>query len=304
MYRVVIVDDEETIVTGLRKLLPWANYRCEVVGTATNGVEALALAKAASPHILFTDIAMPGMDGLTMIAALRSEYPTMEIAILSGYPYFSYAQKAIELGVTGYIIKPSRMEELETILAKMVANLDHRLASGAEATTTRAEAASAASEAVVEADAGASAEAVAGASAEAVAGAASTEEVVGTTSTDEVATSETADEEPTKANNFICNEALKFMQTHFAEPLTLTEVAEHVYVSPWHLSKLLSRYCGQNFNEILNHLRIEEAKVLLRNPAHRINDISEQVGFSDVAHFSRTFKKFCDVSPNEYRNQL
>lgn len=300
MYRVVIVDDEETIVTGLRKLLPWADYRCEVVGTATNGVEALALAKADSPHILFTDIAMPGMDGLTMIAALRSEYPTMEIAILSGYPYFSYAQKAIELGVTGYIIKPSRMEELETILAKMVMNLDHRLTSDPTATTTRVEAAS-----VAAATSGAStaSEAVAGtvteAAAEAVASAAA-----GTAATEEVATSETADEEPTKANNFICNEALKFMQTHFAQPLTLTEVAEHVYVSPWHLSKLLSRYRGQNFNEILNHLRIEEAKVLLRNPAHRINDISEQVGFSDVAHFSRTFKKFCDVSPNEYRNQL
>ncbi len=75
MYRVMLVDDEETILTGLSHLMPWQRYRCQVVATADSGAAALPLIRQHAPHILFTDIRMPGMDGLVMVAAFRSEYP-------------------------------------------------------------------------------------------------------------------------------------------------------------------------------------------------------------------------------------
>ena len=85
MYRVVIIDDEPIIVEGISKVVPWADYGCEVTATACSGLEGLEIIRKLRPDIIFTDISMPGMDGLSMIAALRVEFPEMMIAILTGY---------------------------------------------------------------------------------------------------------------------------------------------------------------------------------------------------------------------------
>ena len=81
-------------------------------------------------------------------------------------------------------------------------------------------------------------------------------------------------------------------------------MAEKTYVSQWHLSKLLNRYTGQNFSEILNSVRINKAKEMLKDPSLRIGDIADDVGFLDMAHFSRVFKKQVGISANQYRNTV
>jgi YesN/AraC family two-component response regulator len=106
------------------------------------------------------------------------------------------------------------------------------------------------------------------------------------------------------ASSFIVKNALAFIEANYAERLKLADVADNVYVSQWHLSKLLNKYTGQNFSEILNHVRMEKAKELLGNPSLRIGDIAEMVGFLDMAHFSRVFKKQAGISANEYRNTV
>jgi two-component system response regulator YesN len=107
-----------------------------------------------------------------------------------------------------------------------------------------------------------------------------------------------------QAGSFLVNSAISYMKKHYKQKLTLTEVAENVYVSQWHLSKLLNRHTGQSFSELLNTIRVDEAKKLLKNPALRIGDIAEAVGFLDMTHFSRVFKKLVGISANEYRNQI
>ncbi len=106
------------------------------------------------------------------------------------------------------------------------------------------------------------------------------------------------------AGSFIVNNAIKYIEQNYAHKLTLSEVAEKTYISQWHLSKLLNRHMGQNFSEILNHIRIKEAQKLLKDPSLRIGDIAEMVGFIDMAHFSRVFKKILGTSANEYRNKI
>ena len=86
--------------------------------------------------------------------------------------------------------------------------------------------------------------------------------------------------------------------------ILLADVADHCYVSQWHLSKLLNKHTGENFSVALNKARIAEAKELLQDPSRRIYDIAEEVGFQDLAHFSRVFKKLEGISANEYRNTL
>ena len=124
MYRVLLIDDESMIVEGLRRVVRWADYNCQVVGTACDAEEGTRLIRELHPHILFTDIRMPGRDGLSMVAALRSEYPDMQVAILTGYRGFAYAQEAIRLGVARFLLKPSKMEEIKEALTVMTERLD------------------------------------------------------------------------------------------------------------------------------------------------------------------------------------
>lgn len=113
-----------------------------------------------------------------------------------------------------------------------------------------------------------------------------------------------AGETKAAAGSFLVNKALEYMRKNYRQKVTLTDVAEGVFVSQWHLSKLLNHHTGQSFSELLNHIRIEEAKKRLEDPALRVGDVAEQVGFTDVAHFSRVFKKITGISANEYRNHL
>ncbi len=272
MYKVVIVDDEPIIAEGLRKVVRWSEHNCQVVATANNGQQGLEVIREHRPDIVFSDISMPGMDGLSMIAALRSEFPNMYIAILTGYRDFDYAQRAIHLGVFRFLLKPSNMKELEQAVEDMVKKLDER--------KERQEWQDAA---VAQTNHPVQSEAV---------------------QTGEGQSKEAVSAGDYEANSFVVNNAIKFMEANYQRKITLIDVADHVFVSQWHLSKLLNRYTGKNFSEVLNGCRIEAAKKLLAEPGLRIADIAEEVGFADTAHFSRVFKKITGVSANEYRNSL
>ena len=141
MYRVILIDDEPLIVEGLKRVVPWNDYHCEVVATAGDASDGKELIRSFRPHILFTDICMPGDNGLTMLAALRSEFPDMQVAVLTGYREFAYAQEAIRLGVSRFLLKPSRMDEIREALQTMTERLDRLQPEGAGADVTDAESA-------------------------------------------------------------------------------------------------------------------------------------------------------------------
>lgn len=124
MYRVLIIDDEDIIVEGLSKIIPWEKHGCEIAGTAGSMEDGKAKIKELNPEIVFTDIRMPDGDGLTMLAGLKSEFPDMQVTVLTGYREFNYAQKAITLGVTRFLLKPSKMDELTEALEEMVKRLN------------------------------------------------------------------------------------------------------------------------------------------------------------------------------------
>ena len=113
MYRVILVDDERLIIRGLSSVVPWAELGCEVAGVAYDGKSGLELIRSLKPDIVMTDIRMPNMDGLTMLAAIRSEYPQIQTAVLTAYRDFDYARQALTLGVCRYLLKPSNLDELK-----------------------------------------------------------------------------------------------------------------------------------------------------------------------------------------------
>ncbi|MGJ4849071.1 response regulator [Bacillota bacterium Meth-B3] len=242
MYKVVLVDDEQIILQGLQKVMPWAKYGCEVVATAADGLEGARVIREVKPHMLLTDIRMPNCDGLNMLAALKSECPRMQISVLTAFREFDYAQQAIQLGVTRYLLKPSRIEEIEEAVRAM-----------AQALGEQAE---------------------------------PTGDALG---------------EQNAAGSFIVKAALAYIEQHHMDRISLMDVADNVFVSQWHLSKLLNRYTGKSFFELLGQARVNRACELLQDPSLKVHEVAEMVGFADVAHFSKIFKKVQGQSPVRYR---
>lgn len=287
MYKVVIIDDEPIIVEGLKKTVRWEDFQCQVAGVAFSGEEGLILIRNEKPDIIFTDIQMPRLDGLTMIAAIKSEFPDTQVTILTGYRDFDYAQKAIRLGVARFLLKPSKMDELMEALEAMTKKLKELGAADLEESR----------EDLLPNKENGQIQVLEKGENSQIGG-------VSGSKTDHTETS--ADEEviDSTASSFIVKNAVAYIEENYKEKLKLSDVADQVYVSQWHLSKLLNRYLGQNFSEILNGVRINKAKELLKDPSLRIGDIADEVGFLDMAHFSRVFKKQVGISANEYRNQM
>ena len=116
--RLLIADDEPLIRRGIKKLVNLSEIGIEEVYEADNGEETLQLFEQYHPEIVLLDINMPRVDGLTVAKEIKSLSPETKIAMLTGYNYFDYAQKAIRIGVEDYILKPVSKKEITEIIAK------------------------------------------------------------------------------------------------------------------------------------------------------------------------------------------
>ena len=214
---------------------------------------------------------MANMDGLTMVAAIKSEYPELEVCLLTGFRNFEYAQQAINLGVTRFLLKPSKIDELEEAIEAMIKNLKSHGKLGREETVPNIWNMEDEGE----------------------------KYLYDTFVKNRIISSDDGEGKIkfTDANNYIVKNAIKFMYENYKLKLSLLDVAEQCYISNW-----LNKYTGKGFFEIINIIRLDKAKELLRTTSYKIQEISEMVGFQDVTHFSRIFKSYVGVSPKEFRS--
>jgi YesN/AraC family two-component response regulator len=117
--RILIVEDEQRARRGLHNLITMISDTYEVVGAAQNGKQALEMIQTIKPDVVFTDIKMPYMNGMSMIKAIQVLNMNVEIVIISAYEEFETARQAISLGVREYLIKPVTIEEMEEVLKKL-----------------------------------------------------------------------------------------------------------------------------------------------------------------------------------------
>ncbi len=116
MYKVLLVDDEQMIREGIAAVVNWESQGFSLIGTARNGIEAFAMVIQDPPQILITDIKMPGLNGLDLIAKVKNEFPDMQFVVLSGYGEFELAKQAMHYGVKHYLLKPCNEKKiLETL---------------------------------------------------------------------------------------------------------------------------------------------------------------------------------------------
>lgn len=110
-YKILIVDDHALFRSGLRLLLG-SNDKYEVVGEACNGIEMLRFLEHTMPDVVLLDIAMPEMDGIETAAKSLAKYPELRIITLSMYGEEDYYFKMVEVGVKGFLLKNSDINEV------------------------------------------------------------------------------------------------------------------------------------------------------------------------------------------------
>ncbi|WP_248927607.1 response regulator transcription factor [Paenibacillus hamazuiensis] len=348
MFKVLIVDDEVMIKRSLAKLIADSPFGFEAVGEADDGNEALALCEKLRPDLLITDIRMPVMDGLELVSEVRLHEWDMDIAILSGYDDFAYAQQALRHGVADYLLKPLQEEQLHELLANVSARLEERRRATAarsrwlkeckalgeelaerlwllneEEAQRRmeeicgrlsddglpaAQLASRLEDVLVLAEAGLL-ERAQGGLAELGKPLLSGAEAPGQLLAQAKEVLRRQAELIRASRNWgqrqSISRAVRFLETHFAEgDVTLQQAAEQAGMSVSYFSRCFKEETGMSFTDYVIKLRMDKAMELLRDPSCKTLDAALAVGYGDYPHFAKSFKKYCGLSPNEYKKRM
>jgi DNA-binding NarL/FixJ family response regulator len=121
--KILLADDQALITQSLTTFL--SNYAEDmtVVGTASNGREAAAIAEREHPDIILSDVLMPGMSGIEAVGVIKSRHPEIKIIMLSTYDEDEYVRAAIMAGASGYLLKTISPTELITVIRALKNNI-------------------------------------------------------------------------------------------------------------------------------------------------------------------------------------
>jgi YesN/AraC family two-component response regulator len=118
MYKVLLIDDEKWVRAALRWTLEKTGLSFRVVQECENGLEALDWLKTNQVDLVFTDVSMPVMDGLSFVKMLRQQSEKPDVIIISVHEEFQYVQQALRHGVADYLLKPVELVDLTACLEK------------------------------------------------------------------------------------------------------------------------------------------------------------------------------------------
>lgn len=127
LYKIILVDDEEEVRDSIERKVDWKALGFEVIGSVSNGEEALELTEGNHVDVVLTDIKMPFMDGLTLCAKVKQNYKNTKVVLYSGFDEFEFAREAIHLEAEEYLLKPISAKDLEKVFQKIKNNLDREL---------------------------------------------------------------------------------------------------------------------------------------------------------------------------------
>jgi len=283
MYKLLIADDENTILEGLSKFIPWDTVGCEVAGVAKDGHEAIEHIKNNPPDIVITDIKMPRKSGIDVARFVSENCPKVKVIVLTGFADFEYARSALGCGVFDYVLKPVSKNKLLESIKKLTARLDEET----DCVHTGK-----------------------GAMAPYIGKLYDIEKYLRDHDYDAGRQSASSLFE---SLNMLMNQeyhvspliekALRYIQEHYSSTnLSLETIAAHIMVAPSHLSRTFKKETGEVVTDFINRTRIEKAKELLMFTDKLAYEVAEAVGFKDSAYFSLVFKKITGVSPKEFKN--
>lgn len=128
LLSVVVADDEQELLGAVCQLIDWEGIGFKLVGRASNGLDALQLVEELQPDFLLTDIHMPFISGTALAAQVKAVQPLIQVAFLSGYDEFEYAQQGIASEVIAYLLKPISMAQLTQELIEIHRKIEKKQA--------------------------------------------------------------------------------------------------------------------------------------------------------------------------------
>lgn len=120
MLNLLIVEDEDVTREGLTTLINWKSLGIRICGLAANGLEAIQFLEKEHADLVLSDIRMPLIDGLQLVSKIRERQWDISIVLLSGYGDFEYAQRALRLGVSDFLVKPCSPNEIQNVFTRLI----------------------------------------------------------------------------------------------------------------------------------------------------------------------------------------
>ena len=279
MYTMVLLDDEKIVLQGIQKVCEKEDCGFLVKGAFVDPLKALDALPELRPHLIITDVRMPQMDGLEFARRAKEILPESEIVILSGYRDFSYAQTAMQIGVSDYLLKPIKKTDFGDMLHRMYERLEAKIGQAAYYQVLDGY----------------------------VRGLVGEEEVKHVVSSVQPANvaqrpgvlAKEGEQSPTK----IVRDALYYIRRHYNENISLTDVAEHINVNKSYLCDVFKKEQKVTILQYMTNLRIEKAKELLLHTDMKMYEISVEVGYNDYTYFSQIFKRNTGSTLSEFRKK-
>jgi len=323
VYKILLVDDEMVFRKGIGAMLRKSDFSIGQISEAVDGCEAMELLERDNFDIVITDIRMPRMDGLMLCKCMREKGIRPAVIIMSGYDDFKYAQRAIQYGVSDYVLKPVSQKKLTEVLREVMRKRDEsgmplkysemdRLVTGLV-------------EALWNLDKTAWLEA----------GAKVRKSLAGIGQSDEKRLlqeilSNTADKISERLGESLFTD--EFGESGFEENLELLwemvsnrkrhglleQVREYLLANPAmsqeelcgrlgfsssHFSLAFKEKTGKKFVDYRTQIRMEAARQKLCIPSKTITQVAAEVGYSDYSHFSSVFRKFYGKTPAQFREE-
>lgn len=273
MMKVLLADDDFLVRSYLKGLIDWEAHGYQLVGTARDGEEALAMTEEQKPDLIIADISMPMVDGIELIKELKRRKNKAIVVVLSCHDEFEYVKEAMKQGAKEYILKNMLTEEsLLDVLDEMKQAIVRN--QGAVAGSTAGPGMNTGRSAGSDAD----------------------------TNLTAVQDEERAAEDSNEGEfSTVVDEMLRIIHRRFREEVSLAQIAQEVKLNPAYLSHLFHMETGRTFSEELLSCRIEEAKRLLVSIDAKMKEIGPQCGFPDYGNFCKYFKKSTGKSPQNFR---
>lgn len=266
MLNALIVEDEPLMREYLMTHLNQIHKEWNTSSCARDGLEALSLLKTQTYDLVISDIKMPNMDGIELALYIHQNYPDTDMILLTGYDEFEYARSAVRAGVFDYLLKPLQDLELHQVLQRLVEK-NFAVLSESEDTiksnTTLGITFSASQDSIIS----------------------------------------TSYELEATPSNVLVGRVRNYIQQHYAEPLSLNEIADRIHINPAYLSSIFKSERGESYSKYILRLRMERAALLLRtHTAGKISDIAKEVGYISPKHFDAVFKKYYGMTPKQYQS--
>jgi two-component system response regulator YesN len=262
LYTLFVFDDEDEIRRGIVDTVNWKGWGFNVVGEASDGIEALQKIPGLNPDVVLSDIRMPGMDGIAFMQEIRLHYPETKIVILSGFSDFEYLDMSIKNEVSAYLLKPTDMDDFESTFKALKQKLDKERAEKAEQERKN--------ELLRESPAWIR---------------------------ERLKDSERFD----SGNERLVQRAIDYIEKKYISPrMSLQTLAEHLQKNPAYVSKIFKDVTGENYVHYVQKKRLAHAMGLIKDSNLLVYQVAYKSGFSDLSNFIKLFKKEYGLTPSEF----